>query len=241
MLRVADDPADGHARHDAGRIIMMRSFSGLAGIRLSPMTGARLTAEVRWAIMFAFFALCICVPARAHIGPPYPIMQNRKVGPFNVEVWSNPDVGTGSFYIIVDPPKGSGIAVPADMKVQVAVQPVSKRLPVVVYDAWREKLLDHVEFKTLVPFDKEETWHVRITFTSSTANGEADTDVPVTPTLLGRWDLLLFLLPFVGIGVLWFKAATVKRSRGRRRRTTQTGAPQSIDISSGAVSSRMQE
>ena len=50
------------------------------------------------------------------------------------------------------------------MKVQVAVQPVSKRLPEAVYNTWREKLLDHVEFKTLVPFDKEEMWHVHIAF-----------------------------------------------------------------------------
>jgi len=211
----------------------MHSYSRLNEIRYSPSAGAPLSAGTRWSFVLAFFVLCFCVPAWAHIGPPYPIMQNRKVGPFNVEVWSNPDVGTGSFYIIVDPPKGSTITVPADMKVQVAVQPVSKRLPVAVYSAWREKLLDHVEFKTLVPFDKEETWHVQITFSSSTANGEADTDVPVTPTLLGRWNLLLFLLPFVGIGVLWFKAASVKRSRGRRRRTRQASAVQSIDMSRG--------
>jgi hypothetical protein len=151
-------------------------------------------------------------------------MQNRKVGPFNVEVWSNPDVETGSFYVIIDPPKGSGLAVPQDMKVQVAVQPLSKRLPVTVYNAWREKLLDHVEFKALVPFDKEEMWHVHITFSSSTANGEADTDVLVTPALLGRWDLLIFVLPFAGIGVLWFKAASVKRTR-RRRKPKQAGLP----------------
>jgi len=153
----------------------------------------------------------------AHIGPPYPIIQNQKIGPFNVEVWSNPDVGTGSFYIIVDPPKGSGIQVPADMKVQVSVQPDSKRLPVATYGAWREKLLDHVEFKAVVPFDQQEMWHIHISFSSSTVNGAADTDVPVTPTLLGRWNLLLFLLPFLGIGILWFKAASVKRSRRRRR------------------------
>jgi hypothetical protein len=211
----------------------MRSYSRLDRNCSSPSAGASLSAGVRRAYLFAFLALCFCVPARAHIGPPYPIMQNRKVGPFNVEVWSNPDVGTGSFYIIVDPPKGSGMTVPADMKVQVAVQPISKRLPVAVYDAWREKLLDHVEFKTLVPFDKEETWHVQITFRSSTANGEADTDVPVTPTLLGRWDLLLFLLPFAGIGVLWFKAASVKRSRGRRRRTSKASAAQLNRVSRG--------
>jgi hypothetical protein len=194
-------------------------------------SGAPLTVGLRWAI--AFLALYACVPAWAHIGPPYPIMQNRKVGPFNVEVWSNPDVGTGSFYVIVDPPKGSGLTVPADLKVQVAVQPVSKRLPVAVYNAWRDKLLDHVEFKTLVPFDKEEMWHVHIAFSSSTVNGEADTDVPVTPTLLGRWDLLIFLLPFAGIGILWFKAASVKRNRGRRRRTAPKGTTQSVQVSRG--------
>jgi hypothetical protein len=178
---------------------------------------APLETVTRRLIPFVFLVFGACAPAWAHIGPPYPIMQNRKVGPFHVEVWSNPDVGTGSFYIIIDPPKGSTLAVPPDMKVQVSVQPVSKRLPVATYNTWREKLLDHVEFKTLVPFDKEEMWHVHISFSSSTASGAADTDVQVTPTLLGRWDLLIFLLPFVGIGVLWFKAASVKR--GRRRRT----------------------
>jgi hypothetical protein len=172
----------------------------------------------------ALIALCCCASAVAHIGPPYPIMQNRHIGPFNVEVWSNPDVGTGSFYVIVDPPKGSSITVPADMKVQVIVQPVSKRLPEAGYDAWREKLLDHVEFKADVPFDKEETWHIRILFVSATANGETDTDVAVTPTLLGRWDLLLFTLPFAGIGILWFKAATVRRTR-RQRARTRTNRP----------------
>ncbi len=188
--------------------------------------GSAVAVSTRGLIAMAVFSACVCVPAWAHIGPPYPIMQNRKVGPFNVEVWSNPDVGTGSFYIIIDPPKGSSLTVPSDMKVQVSVQPASKRLPVATYDCWREKLLDHVEFKTVVPFDKQETWHVHISFASSTANGAADADVPVTPTLLGRWDLLLFLLPFAGIGVLWFKAASVKRSRGRRRRVPQSRVPQ---------------
>jgi hypothetical protein len=186
----------------------------------------RSACSGRGLVIFAILATSFCMPAYAHIGPPYPIMQNRKVGPFNVEVWSNPDVGTGSFYIVIDPPKGSGLTVPADMKVQVSVQPVSKRLPVATYNTWREKLLDHVEFKAVVPFDKEETWHVHIAFASSTASGEADTDVQVTPTLLGRWDLLLFLLPFTGIGVLWFKAATVRRTGGRRRRIPRARAAQ---------------
>ena len=150
-------------------------------------------------------------------------MENRKVGPMTVTVWSNPDVGSGSFFVIIDPPPGS--TVPADMKVQVAVQPVTGRLPEKAYGAWREKLRDRVEFKTDIPFDKEETWRIRVLISSSQVSGEADTDVEVTPALLGRWDLLLFLLPFLGVGFLWFKAVRTKLAR--RRRTQRTNAPDS--------------
>jgi hypothetical protein len=154
--------------------------------------------------------------AWAHIGPPYPIMQNRKIGPLSVDVWSNPDVGIGSFYVIINPPKGG--SVPADMKVQVVVQPVSRRLPEKAYGAWREKLKDLVEFKTVVPFDKEEMWRIRVLLSSAQVTGETDVDVMVTPTLLGRLNLLLFLLPFLGIGFLWFKAANVKRNQRKKMR-----------------------
>ena len=160
------------------------------------------------------------VSAFAHIGPPYPIMENRKIGSMTIAVWSNPDVGNGSFFVIVDPPQGS--SVPADIKVQVAVQPVSGRLPEKIYGAWREKLRDRVEFKTDVPFDKEETWRVRVLISSAQVRGEADTDVQVTPALLGRWDLLIFLLPFLGVGFLWFKAVRTKLQR--RKRTQQIRA-----------------
>jgi len=168
----------------------------------------------RIALVITLLMSCACLPAWAHIGPPYPIMQNRKIGPYSVDVWSNPDVGVGSFFVIINPPPGS--SVPADMKVQVAVRPVSGRLPEATYGAWREKLRDRVEFKTTVPFDKEEMWRVRILLTSSLGSGETDTDVPVTPTLLGRWNLLLFALPFVGVGWLWFKAVKTKRENRRR-------------------------
>jgi len=172
-------------------------------------------ARTAWHIcLVALLVLSSGVPTWAHIGPPYPIMQNRKVGPFTVDVWSNPDVGVGSFFVIINRPPGS--SVPSDMKVQVAVKPVSGRLPETTYDAWREKLRDRVEFKAVVPFDKEEMWHVRILLTSSQVSGETDTDVPVTPTLLGRWNLLLFALPFLCVGVLWFKAMATKRENRRR-------------------------
>jgi hypothetical protein len=178
---------------------------------------------IPWRIaLMAILLLGGSADAWAHIGPPYPIIQDRKIGPITVSVWSNPDVGTGSFFVILDPPKGS--TVPSDMKVRVAVQPVSGRLPEATYDAWREKLRDRVEFKTDVPFDKEETWHVRILLASAQVTGETDTDVQVTPTLLGRWDLLLFLLPFLGIGFVWFKAVSVKRQQRQRMKLKKATA-----------------
>ncbi len=174
-------------------------------------------AVPRLALLLAvLLVLGATAKAWAHIGPPYPIMENRKIGPLSVDVWSNPDVGLGSFFVIINPPKGS--SVPAGMRVQVAVQPVSGRLPEKTYDAWREKLRDRVEFKTVVPFDKEETWRIRVLLSSAQVTGETDVDVPVTPTLLGRLNLLLFLLPFLGVGFLWFKAASVKRNRRKKTR-----------------------
>jgi hypothetical protein len=176
-------------------------------------SGKRLSWHAYLAM--ALLAICGSTPAWAHIGPPYPIMQDRKIGPLTVEVWSNPDVGIGSFFVVIDPPKGG--SVPADMKVQVIVQPASGRLPEKAYDAWRDKLRSRVEFKADVPFDKEETWRIRVVLASSQVSGETDTNVEVTPALLGRWDLLLFLLPFLGVGLLWFKAMTTRHKNRRVR------------------------
>jgi hypothetical protein len=189
------------------------STKSIASFKLRNLSQAGM---LRICLISVLLILYAGVPAWAHIGPPFPIMQNRKIGSLNVEVWSNPDVGTGSFWIVIDPPKGSSI--PPDLKVRVAVQPVSGRLPEKIYDAWRDQLRNRVEFKAEVPFDQEETWRVRILLASSQVSGETGTDVAVTPTILGRWSLLLFLLPFLGIGMLWFKAASAKLDQKKRRR-----------------------
>jgi hypothetical protein len=162
-----------------------------------------------------FLLLCFCARAFAHSGPPFPIMENRAVGPVMVTIWANPDVGTGSFFVLVSPLPGR--AIPEDLKVRIAVQPVSKRLPEAGYNAWREHLRGQVEYKVVIPFDQQEKWRIRLLLTSSQGNGEATTDVDVTPPGFGQWDLLLFSLPFLGVGVLWFKAISVKRSRRKTR------------------------
>jgi hypothetical protein len=152
----------------------------------------------------------LCAPgAAAHNGPPFPIITDQRVGPCVISLWTHPDVGTGTFFVMVDPVPGG--SVPKDLKIDIGVKPVSGRLAEVVYPAWQEKLRGQVEYKTEVQFDQQEMWDVRLILSSSEGNGEALSKVEPTPPGFGRWDLLLYLLPFLGVGFLWVTAVTKRR------------------------------
>jgi hypothetical protein len=161
----------------------------------------------------------LCAPnAAAHNGPPFPIITDQRVGPCIISLWTHPDLGTGTFFVMVDPVPGG--TVPKDLKIQIGVQPASDRLAEVVYSAWLLNLRGQVEYKTEVQFDQQENWKVRLTLASSAGGGEAISQVVPTPAGFGRWDLLLYLLPFLGVGFLWASAIT-KRRRLRKLRTQQ--------------------
>jgi hypothetical protein len=73
--------------------------------------------------------------------------------------------------------------------------------------------VDNWNTKRWFPFDAQEMWRIRVMLTSAEGSGEAVANVEVTPPGLGRWDMLLYLLPFLGVGFLWFKAVMRKRNR----------------------------
>lgn len=161
----------------------------------------------------------VCAPnAAAHNGPPFPIITDQRVGPYIISLWTHPDLGTGTFFVMIDPLPGG--TVPKDLKVQIGVQPASGRIAEAVYSAWLENLRGQVEYKTEVQFDQQENWKVRLILTSSAGSGETVSQVVPTPAGFGRWDLLLFLLPFLGVGFLWATAIT-KRRRLRKIRAQQ--------------------
>jgi hypothetical protein len=142
--------------------------------------------------------------ASAHEGPPYPILVDKMIGPCVVSVWADPDVGIGTYFIILDPPQGGTL--PEDVTVEIGVHPVSGRLAEARYKAEREALRNRTQFKAEIPFDAEERWLTRILLKSSQGGGEATVEVDVTPPGYGRWDLLLYLFPFLAVGFLWLKA-----------------------------------
>jgi hypothetical protein len=164
--------------------------------------------------VLALLLLLIPATASAHDGPPFPIIVDQKVGPCTISVWADPDVGTGTFFIIVSAPSGSTI--PGDLKVVVSVQPSSGRLAEASYSAEHEDLRGQIQYKALVPFDAQELWRVRVRLQSAESSGEAVATVEATPPGLGRWDLLVYLLPFLAVGFLWFLAVVRKRSRTSR-------------------------
>ncbi len=154
-------------------------------------------------------------PASAHNGPPFPIIENQKVGPCIVALWTHPDVGAGAFYVFVEPTPGG--AIPNDLKIEIGVQPVTGRLPETFYEAQRVKSRGQVQYNAQAAFDRQELWRVRLVLQSSQGGGEAMAQVEVTPPGFGRWDLLFFLLPFLLVAFLWLRGI----SRARRRRNAQ--------------------
>jgi hypothetical protein len=148
-------------------------------------------------------------PLGAHNGPPFPIISDQRVGPVVVSLWTHPDVGTGLFYVIVDAPPGG--AIPPDLKIEIGVRPVTGRLAEVMYPTKLENLRGQVVYRAYAQFDQQELWHVRMIVQSSSGDGEASADVEVTPPGYGQWDLLLFSLPFLGVGFLWFHVMMRKR------------------------------
>ena len=155
--------------------------------------------------------LAVSAPAFAHEGPPYPIIVDKTIGPCVLSVWSDPDVGIGTFFFILEPAAGGQL--PDDIQIDIGVRPVTGRLPEAVYAAEREDQGGRAQFKALVPFDAEELWRVRVRVQSAQGGGDATTDVEVTPPGYGRWDLLIYLLPFAAVGALWLRAII----KGRRR------------------------
>jgi hypothetical protein len=158
--------------------------------------------------------------ASAHNGPPFPIIENQKVGPCIVALWTHPDVGTGAFYVFVEPAPGA--EVPDDLKIKIGVQPVTGRLPEMFYVAQRVKSHGPVQYNAQAEFDRQELWRVRLVIQSSQADGEATAQVEVTPPGFGRWDLLFYLLPFLFVAFLWFHG--ISRMKRRKNARLRDGA-----------------
>jgi hypothetical protein len=158
--------------------------------------------------------ISLSLPALAHNGPPFPIVENQRMGPCVVALWTHPDIGVGTFFVFVEAAPGASI--PSDLKFDIAVRPESKRLPEVSYAMAREDDHGQIEYKASVDFDRDDFFRVRLTMRDSNEKAEVFSRVEATPVGFGRWDLLLYLLPFLAVGFLWLRGITRRRNRTKR-------------------------
>ena len=179
---------------------------------MPPEAGSVITGLTRWAshswssswlkAVGSAVALLLCwvPPASAHNGPPAPILVDHMIGPYRASIWGDPEVGTGVFFIRLEPPPGSEVS--SDVTVHVGVQPISGRLAEARYPAWRQEMRRYVQYQADVPFDAQELWRVRFIVQGSGGSGEATVDVETIPPGFGGWDVLVYLFPFLGVGFL---------------------------------------
>jgi hypothetical protein len=148
--------------------------------------------------LLLLIVLVLAGKTSAHEGPPFPLFVDQKVERYVVSVWTDPDVGTALFFVIVNGEPSQ------DLSVRIGVQPVSGRLAEVFYPAERENVQGRVQYKSQVQFDAQEIWRVRVQLQSAqSGNAETVATVEATPPGYGRWDLLIYLVPFLAVGLLW--------------------------------------
>lgn len=154
---------------------------------------------------------CLSSLAQAHNGPPFAIVVDQNTGPCKISVWTHPDIGLGTFFVLVDPLSGSSI--PSDLKIDLGIQPMNGRLPEVVYAMQRDNGRGQLQYNAQVNFDRQDFFRVRVHLQSAAGSGEVTSQVEATPQGFGRWDLLFYLAPFLLIAALFYHGVRKKRKK----------------------------
>jgi len=150
----------------------------------------------------------------AHRGAPSPIIRDQRVGPYVASVWTDPEVGSGPMYVVLEAADGQTFTPPS--AVHVGIAPVSGRLPEVLHDAHFEPMRRGARFMTEVVFDRAERWNLRVLIDGSAGGGQLTSEMEAVPNAAaGPFMLVLSLLPFMAVAGVWWRAAVARRRLSR--------------------------
>ena len=155
----------------------------------------------------------------AHEGQPYPVLEGAEVGPYRIDLWSDPDFGEGEFWMIV-----ADAADPAALEVRLDAAPEAEpqhRLEALA--AWQptKDRPDAARYVALLPLDRDGWWTVDLSVAGPSGAGSARTRVEVRSLGPSRREALAYLLPF---GFLALLVAAHQLRRGRRARSGEAAA-----------------
>ncbi len=146
----------------------------------------------------------------SHRGAPSPIVRDQRVGPYLASVWTDPEVGHGPVYVVLEAANGLTFTPPTAVRVGVA--PASGRLSEALHDAHPMTVRRGARFMTDVVFDRAERWNLRVVVEGSAGGGQLTSQVEAVPnTATGPFMLVLSILPFLAVGGVWWRAAVARR------------------------------
>ena len=220
------------SRAAAGRRALGRSRRG-AGVRFDlgpvaahgdegdePVRRARLAPTLVPWLLVAGAAL-----AGGHAGPPFPIVEDRSVGPYTVSIWTDPDAtddGTagGQFWVIVH--ARSGAEPDAQILVTVKASPLSRAGAEVEATAAPQAGQPSRYFAALV-LDHEGDFRIAVSLRGPLGEASTTADVAATYDLRPPpYMLIWYLFPFVLVGFLWTRLLLRRRASLPRQRSSGT-------------------
>ncbi len=161
-------------------------------------------------------SILFAAPALAHSGPPFPIVQDRVVGPYRIAVWTDPDTtddgsAAGRFWVTVHP-VAEGATLPADTRARISVA-APDRPASAAHSAGTDLVGGDVshQFAALV-LDHEGLFHVKVAIDGALGPADVESDVQATYDLRPPPSLiLLYLFPFALVAGLWLKLLMKRR------------------------------
>jgi hypothetical protein len=152
----------------------------------------------------------------AHDGPPYPIVSDRVTGPYRVSIWTDPDTTDdgspgGQFWVRVDRADGND-RLPPETRARVSIRPLDRTGAEASAPAIAVRGDVTNQFAALV-MDHEGRFAVHIAIDGPLGATQLDGEVSATYDLRPAPSLLLlYLAPFVLVGILWGRLLARRRT-----------------------------
>lgn len=172
----------------------------------------------RVALVVAFMLAAFAGRVGGHSGPPYPILSDQVAGPYLISVWTDPDTTDdgspgGQFWIRIH--LADGGEVPPRTQATVSISAVD-RLESARTGSASPVRGDITNQFAAVVMDHEGPFRVRVRVDGPRGGATVDSSVDATYDLRPpRSLLLLYLVPFVLVGLLWGKLLMRRRAMNR--------------------------
>jgi hypothetical protein len=169
----------------------------------------------RLSVALALMLASLCVRASGHSGPPYPILSDQVAGPYLISIWTDPDTtddgsAGGQFWIRIHLVDGG--EVPSQTRARVSIGAVDR------LESAREASASPVngditnQFAAL-EMDHEGSFGVLVRVEGPRGRAAVTSSVDATYDLRpSRVLLLIYLVPFVLVGLLWGRLLMRRRA-----------------------------